>query len=253
MSQNFDEIIKNAFIETYFQPIADVTSGNVIGYEALTRGPKKNVLFMPNALIAEAKKRGRMGELDYLMRKMALINAEKRNLRKLLFINIDPLAIYDDSNNNEDVVKRCSEYGIAPRHISVEISERSAVCLFDKFQKEINEYRNMGFSIAFDDLNFSTFDVGKISSISPDYIKVGGTLVKEIETSSEKRELLDSIISISNFIHSKVIAVGVETERQFEIIRSMGVYAVQGNFIGAPNDQLKGISNKAKEIIEKNA
>lgn len=252
MAQNFDEIIRNAFIETYFQPIVNVSDGNVIGYEALTRGPKKNVLFMPNALIAEAKRRGRMNELDYLMRKMAIINAEKRGLRKLLFINIDPLSIYDDSSN-DDVVRRCSEYGITSRHIAVEISERSAVCLFDKFQKSINEYRNEGFSIAFDDVNYSTFDINKISNISPDYIKIGGPLVNEIETNPEKREQLNSIIAISNLINSKVIAVGVETAGQLEVLRSMGVTAVQGNFIGAPSDQLKVISNEAKEILEQNA
>lgn len=252
MAQNFDDIVRNAFIETYFQPVADVSDGNVIGYEALTRGPKKNVFFMPNALIAEAKRRGRMDELDLLMRKMALVNAEKRGLRKILFINIEPLSIYNDNNNNEDVVRHCSEYGIAPRHIAVEISERSAVCLFDKFQKTISEYRSEGFSIAFDDINFSTFDVAKISSISPDYIKVGGQIVKEIETSPQKREQLESIIAISNFIHSKVIAVGVETAQQLEVLRSMGVDAVQGNFIGKPHDQFGGISEEASDILVPN-
>lgn len=249
MSQNFDEIVRNAFIETYFQPVADVSDGNIIGYEALTRGPKKNVFFMPNALIAEAKRRGRMDELDLLMRKMALINAEKRGLRKLLFINIEPLSIYKNNKFSEDVVRHCSEYGISPRHIAVEISERSAVCLFDKFQKTISEYRSEGFSIAFDDINFSTFDVSKISSISPDYIKVGGALVGEIETSPEKRGQLESIISISNFIHSKVIAVGVETAEQLKILRSMGVDAVQGNFIGEPHEQFGGVSDKAMDLF----
>ena len=83
---NFDDIIKNAYVDTYFQPVVDLLKGNVIGYEALSRGPRGTDFYMPNALIAEAKSRSRMGELDFLLRKMALINAAKRDMHKLLFI-----------------------------------------------------------------------------------------------------------------------------------------------------------------------
>jgi EAL domain-containing protein (putative c-di-GMP-specific phosphodiesterase class I) len=110
---NFDDIIKNAFVETYFQPIVDLTNGNLIGYEALSRGPKGSSLFMPNALITEAKSRNRMKELDYLLRKTSLVNAEKRGLRKMLFINVDPVSIYED-DPAASVVMRSSEFGIPP-------------------------------------------------------------------------------------------------------------------------------------------
>ncbi len=207
---NFDDIIKNAFIETFFQPVADVTNGNLIGYEALTRGPKGSSMYLPTVLIAEAKSRNRMKELDNLMRKTAIINAEKRGLHKKLFINIDPIAIYEDDPVNS-IVMRSAEFGTPPRNVVVELSERNAVCSFEKFQTVISNYKNLGFSIAFDDVNCALSDIKKISGVNPDYIKIGGRFVRGIESDVDKRMELSSVIMIAKMVNAKVIAVGVET------------------------------------------
>lgn len=245
---NFDDIIENAFIETYFQPVVDLSNGNVIGYEALTRGPRGSSMYLPNVLISEAKSRNRMKELDYLMRKTALVNAEKRGLHKMLFINIDPVAIYDVDYAN-CVVMRSAEYGIPPRNVTVEFSESSAVCSFEKFQTIISGYKNAGFSIAFDDINCAFTDINKVSATNPNYIKVGGGLVRGIKTDIDKRMELEPVITIANMINAKVIAVGVEDQGDLEVLYSMGVYAAQGNLIGIPQKEFKGISDRAKGII----
>lgn len=249
-NNNFDSIILNAYIDTYFQPIVNLLNGSIIGYEALSRGPKGSDYFLPNTLITEAKARNRMQELDLIFRKMALMNASKRGLRKLLFINIDPLAIYTD-NTVENVVRRSSEYGIAPKRIVVEVSERSALCSFEKFQKAMDEYRRGGYTIAFDDINAALSNIDTVSSIKPKYIKIDGKFVKGINLpeNTKKVEELSPIITIAKMIGAKVIAVGVEKRDELRTLYRIGVDAAQGNLIGIPQKEFKPITEDAQILL----
>lgn len=250
-SINLDDIIKNAYVDTYFQPIVDLSSGNVIGYEALSRGPRGTGFYQPNALISEAKCRNRMHELDYLLRRMALVNASKRGLRKLLFINIDPISLYDE-NESESIVRRCSDFGIPPQRVVVEVSGRSAVCSFEKFQKTINSYRKDGFFIACDDINGSFTNINAMSTINPDFIKIDGRFVHGIDknTNVDKAVELNSVITIAKMIKAKVIAVGVETREELNYLYHRGVDAAQGNLLGMPQKEIRGISDNTVKLIE---
>jgi EAL domain-containing protein (putative c-di-GMP-specific phosphodiesterase class I) len=144
---------------------------------------------------------------------------------------------------------RSAEFGLPSKNITVEFSELSAICSFEKFQDIISTYKNLGFSIAFDDINCALSDIKKISGINPDYIKVGGRLVRGIETDIDKRIQLDTVITIAKMIKAKVIAVGVETSSELEMLYSMGIDAAQGNLIGLPQKEFKGISEQAKNLI----
>jgi EAL domain-containing protein (putative c-di-GMP-specific phosphodiesterase class I) len=247
---NFEDIMKNSFVDTYFQPIVNLADGYVIGYEALSRGPRGTSLYMPNALIAEAKSHSRMGELDHLLRKMALVNASKRGLRKLLFINIDPVALYDD-NKSENIVRRCADFGIPSRHVVVEVSGRNEICSFEKFRKIIEEYKTEGFSVACDDINSHLTNVQTVSSIAPDFLKIDGSFVRGIDTNNDinKYNEVSSVIEIAKMVNAKVIAVGVETEGELSFLYRMGVHAVQGNLLGEPQKEFTNISKKAAAII----
>lgn len=248
---NFDDILKNAFVDTYFQPIISLSDGNVIGYEALSRGPRGTNYYMPTALIAEAKRRNRMNDLDILLRKMALINASKRNLLKPLFINIDPIAIYN-GNMTDNVVRRSKDFGIPPHRVVVEVSEQNALCSLESFQSVIKEYKADGFQVAIDNItcNFSNFNA--ISCIRPNYVKISGRFVHQINVNYNINRIneLNNVLDIARMIGAKIIAVGVENMNELKTLYRMGIDAVQGNFIGAPSKEISTVSKKALEIIE---
>jgi EAL domain-containing protein (putative c-di-GMP-specific phosphodiesterase class I) len=115
----------------------------------------------------------------------------------------------------------------------------------------IKEYKNAGFSIAFDDINCALTNINKIAGINPDYIKVGGRFVRGIETDIDKRVELSSVIAIAKMINAKVVAIGIETESELEVLYSMGVDAAQGNLICIPQKEIKGVSEQVKEMIAK--
>jgi EAL domain-containing protein (putative c-di-GMP-specific phosphodiesterase class I) len=191
-----------------------------------------------------------MDELDHLLRKMSLINASKRGLRKLLFINLDPLALYDESQS-ESIVRFCADYNILPRHVVVEISEGNAVCCFERFRKLIVSYKSDGFSIACDGINCPFANIDAISSLNPDFIKIGGPFVRGINLNANigKTVELGSVITIAKMMKAKVIAVGVETPGELSCLYRLGVDAAQGNFIAPPQKELGGISDSAAQYI----
>jgi len=248
---NFDDILKNAFVDTYFQPIVSLSDGNVIGYEALSRGPKGTNFYTPTALIAEAKRRNRISDLDVLLRKMALINASKRNILKPLFINIDPIAIYSD-DKADNVVRRSRDFGIPPHRVVVEISEQNALCSLESFQSLINSYKSDGFQVAIDNITCNFSNINAISCLSPNYVKISGRFVHQINVNYNINRIseLNNVLQIARMIGAKIIAVGVENMDEIKILYRMGVDAVQGNFIGAPSKEVSSVSNKALEIIE---
>ena len=83
-------ILKEELITTYYQPIVSLQNAEIIGYEALSRGPEKTPLYSPLALIDCAKTHNRVWELEMLFRKKALERLHEIDNDKLLFINVDP-------------------------------------------------------------------------------------------------------------------------------------------------------------------
>jgi FOG: EAL domain len=247
---SLDEILKNGSIDTYFQPVVNLEDGSVLGYEALSRGPRGTSLHNPNALITEAKSYNRMGELDRLFKETALTNASKMRLRKPLFVNVDPVALYDLSTS-ENVLHRCADYGIPPQQIIVEISGKNELCSFETFRKITESYRAAGFSIGYDDINCHMSNIDSMSGVSPDYIKIDGNFVREIDKSSNRQTVSEvgDVLSIARMLGAKVIAVGVETKAELSFLYRLGVQAAQGNLLGKPQKELAAVSEETLELI----
>lgn len=249
-SLSFEDVLSNAYIDTYFQPVVNLDDCSVLGYEALSRGPRGTSLYSPNALIAEAKSRNRMAELDQLFKKKALMNAAKMRLHKPLFINVDPVALYELSVT-ESVLRKCMDYNIPARQIVVEISGKNEFCTFERFRKIIENYRSAGFLIGYDDINCHLLNIDGMSGISPDYIKIDGKFVREIDKTEDQQTVDDikDVISISKMLNAKVIAVGVETKEELAFLYTLGVHAAQGNLLGKPKKEITGLSGETEKMI----
>jgi len=92
------KIISRKKISTVFQPIICLSDGNIIGYEALSRGPENSILQSPIKLFNAAETYNMNWELELLCRTKALENAHFLEKNKLLFINVDPLILTNCNN-----------------------------------------------------------------------------------------------------------------------------------------------------------
>jgi EAL domain-containing protein (putative c-di-GMP-specific phosphodiesterase class I) len=242
------EIIKNNLVETIFQPIADIKNGRVLGYEALSRGPKGTDFYMPIPLISQAKSYNRMEELDAVLCENTLMNAKKRGIDNLLFMNLDTKYIFE-SNPVENILKKLSEYEFEPCRIVIEFSEKSVICKFDSFINIIQEYRDNGFLICFDNVGSAYSNLFTVGKIRPDYMKIDRNLTQGLNYDDNKRATIDMEMMIAILINTKLIAEGVETKEDLRALIDMGVSAAQGHLIGKPDKNFNGIWLEALQII----
>jgi EAL domain-containing protein (putative c-di-GMP-specific phosphodiesterase class I) len=134
-----------------------------------------------------------------------------------------------------------------PERIILEITESEQIENQEKINKFIHEVKTVGVKIAIDDFGsgYSNFD--HILTLSADYIKIDGTLIKNITESEESRIITEAIIAFSKKLGAKTVVEFVHNEAVYEMVRQMGADFAQGYFLGEPNPYLR----KTKRSEEK--
>ncbi len=230
----FRDLVLAEDVTALYEPIVNVTTREVIGYEALTRGPWDTELHAPGALFEMGEKTGLVFELDCLCRRIALRGARGLSPGKLLFLNCLPTAIHDPAFRG-DVLKRTLEsLRLRPSDVVFEISEKESIHNFEIFREARDYYGELGFKVALDDTGVAYGSLEAIMELSPDFIKVDLTLVRGIDTDPPRQELLRALNSVAASIQASVIAEGIETSEELATIHNLGIPYGQGYLFGRP-------------------
>ena len=227
-----DKILLEETVTTVFEPIVRLATNEVIGYEALSRGPAGTGLETPFALFATAELADREYELDSLCRRRALANARGIDAEQLLFLNILPTCIQDPDFQSARVRETLAALGLGPRNLVLEISERQAISNFPIFREAIDHFSGLGFRIALDDTGAGFSSLEAALELQPDFLKIDMSLVRSIEESPEKQEVLRGLQSLSAKMGSRVIAEGIETAQELAAIVALGIECGQGFYLG---------------------
>jgi EAL domain-containing protein (putative c-di-GMP-specific phosphodiesterase class I)/CheY-like chemotaxis protein len=224
-------IINEKQIRTVFQPIVTLSDRQLIGYEALARGPKGTFFEDPVNLFALATEASMSYELDTLCLGLAVKRAVPFIKHKLLFLNVDPNVIASDYLKNLVFLKDCS---LAPTQVCVEISERTFVTNFEKLASYLNNIKPMGVNIVIDDLGVGYSSLRGIVELNPAFIKADISLVRNINDDVIKQSIMQVISELAKKINSKIIAEGVETEEEFKTLVTLGITLGQGYLFAKP-------------------
>lgn len=228
------EVLDKKLITSVFQPIVDLRSQEVLGYEALSRGPHGTPFCSPVCMIEEAVAQGTLWELELAFRTSAITSAGDVGLDTLLFLNVDPNIVNDDTFREGLTVPLLEAHGLRPDLIVFEITERSAIDKFELFQAAISHYRSQGYRIAIDDMGAGYSNLNAICHIHPGFIKIDMALIRDIHQDSFKQAVVKSFVVLANLTGSKLIAEGIETMEELRTILSLGVHAGQGYLLGRP-------------------
>ncbi len=227
-----DKILLEQTVTTVFEPIVRLATHEVLGYEALSRGPAGTGLETPLALFRTAELFDREYELDSLCRRRALANARGIDSEQLLFLNILPTCIQDPDFQAAHVRETLAVLGLRPSNLVLEISERQAISNFPIFREAIDHFSGLGFRIALDDTGSGFSSLEAALELQPDFLKIDMSLVRSIEDSPEKQEVLRGLQSLSARMGSHVIAEGIETAEELAAIAGLGIEFGQGFFLG---------------------
>ena len=233
------KIIIEHNIKTVYQPIVDLKSLDIIGYEALSRGPDDTEFTNPALLFILASEFGLSFELDILCRKMAFANIRKMDTNKKIFVNTLAMTIHDPEFRGKYLEKLLEDIKIKPHNVVFEINEKMAIDNYDLFKLAMQDYSDIGIVHASDDMGTGYSGLERIMELNPGFMKLDISLVRDIDKSYIKRQIIKAMVSLSSGLNSNIVAEGVESRGEYETLRDLNVRYGQGFFFGQPSDNLQ--------------
>ncbi|MCL0077820.1 EAL domain-containing protein [Peptococcaceae bacterium] len=195
------KLIEEKNFNIVYQPLVSLSTGKVIGYEALTRGPKDSILESPAKLFPLAEKANLLYALEKVTREKALEKIGQLTDEELLFLNINPSILNDPSFSGDRTKEILLKNGKSPQSVVFEITERTAITNFAAFRKALEHYRKQGFKIAIDDVGAGYSSLQSVAELKPDFIKIDRSLIANINMDSTKQALLETFITFSRKIN----------------------------------------------------
>ncbi|MEK6738738.1 MAG: EAL domain-containing protein, partial [Planctomycetota bacterium] len=249
----FRSIISLGMIFTKFQPIVCLTTGDVVAYEALSRGPEGSIFENPTCLFDIAEKLEMLEDLDMLCREKAIMNAHTLGLNTKpikLFINIDAACITYVKHNPGQTKALIEEFEFKMDNVVLEITERTFIKDSQVFYQALSHYQSQGFAIAIDDVGSGSAGLRLISEINPQKVKLDKFLVENIDKSFKKQALVKMLVDMCHkVLHSKMVAEGIETFDEFTTIKALGIDWGQGYLFGKPSSRLQSVPDHVKNKI----
>jgi len=233
--QQFGQILLAKEVTVVYQPIVSMDDVNIIGYEALLRGPQNSFFNNPVNLFGYAEKTNQLYALEKLAREKALSGYNKNLINEKIFVNISPQVVNDPSFRADEMISYLAEMGTTPQQVVFEITERTGIDDFRSFRKSLGYYRQYGFQIAVDDAGSGYSSLQAISELQPEFIKLDISLIRDIDKTPNKRSLVETFLTFSEKTGSRIIAEGIETSDELVCLRELGVPLGQGFFLARPD------------------
>ncbi len=233
--KSLQDILDQRDLSALFQPIMDLSSGKIFGFEGLIRGPADSPLHSPANLFAAARQQGLSLEIEMLCRQTVLESFAVKHLPGQLFLNVSPEALAHPSFKNGQTLAFMENIGIDPKRVIIEITENQPTFDFEEMRNALLHYRSMGFQIAIDDLGEGFSSLRLWSELRPEFVKVDMHFVQGVNADPLKQQFLRSIQSIALSSGTQVIAEGIETAAEFRTTRDIGIACGQGYFIARPS------------------
>ncbi|MGH7198116.1 MAG: EAL domain-containing protein [Candidatus Omnitrophota bacterium] len=227
----FNKLRSGKKIQTVYQPIVDLKTKKIFSYEALSRPSEGDFLDNPAGLFNVARETGRVKELDLYCVECALKNGQTLGPDKKLFINLNHETLID-----ADVMKTLfAEKGsIGYENIVIEVTEQSILRSFEEIREALKDLKTKGVSVAIDDMGGGAVSLRDVAVLRPDFIKFDKSLIRDIDKSVTKQQIIISMIIFANGIHAATTAEGIETKREYETVLMCGVGLGQGYYFARP-------------------
>lgn len=232
--QTLNEILSLAALTPLFQPIISLKKNKIYGYEALIRGPSDSGLHSPVNLFDAASRHGRLAELDLLCREVAIKQFGQLKLKEKLFINTIPAALLQSDYQHGLTLSFLEKAGIPADQVVIELTEQYPIDDYTLMRDATEHYRDMGFSIAIDDLGAGYSGLRTWSELRPDFVKLDRHFMHNIHDDAQKRQFVQSMLDIASGINCQVIGEGVELRDEYVTAQEMKIDFVQGYYFARP-------------------
>ncbi|MCH2187064.1 EAL domain-containing protein, partial [Myxococcota bacterium] len=230
----FTELLLDRRVSSVYEPIVEVGTHTVFGYEALVRGPRGTPLYSADSLFRAASTHDLVFELDALCRASGLRGAADFPSETKLFLNVMPSSLETIGDREGLLMEALQESGLTPRDIVLEINEQESIQNFDKFRDLAERYRSQGFQFALDDTGSGYSGFEQMIELSPEYIKMDRSMVAGVDQNSTKQNVLIALLTLAEQMGSRVIGEGLGRLEELEMLQKLGIHFGQGWLFGQP-------------------
>jgi EAL domain-containing protein (putative c-di-GMP-specific phosphodiesterase class I) len=220
------EIIHGRSIHIAYQPIVDLSTADVIGYEALSRFPASPQR-APDQWFEEAHQVAKGTELELLAIELAVGRIADIPVPAYLALNVSPHTILSGK------LDACLA-GAPPGRLVLEVTEHAPVEEYANLCAALEPLRRAGLRLAIDDAGSGYASFRHILQLEPDIIKLDQSLIHEIDLDSGRQALAAALTGFAVDTGCAVVAEGVETDAELAVLRSIGIKAGQGYLFGRP-------------------
>lgn len=240
LEQNIPDAIKNREFVVYYQPKADISEeGNYTtnGAEALVRWVKDGEMISPAEFIPALEKSGLVSMIDYYVLEQVCVDINKwieMGLKPVkISSNFSRRHLHDNmfADKVEAIIKK---YNVDPSLIEIEITESYEAEDMEALKRFEQRMHLLGVELSVDDFGSGFSSIRMIKNIVSDTIKIDKSIIDGIGENGSDDIIISHIISMINSLGKKVIAEGVETEKQANFLRQNNCMNIQGFLYARP-------------------
>ena len=226
LERTFEDALNSIWLA--YQPIVQLSTQTIAGYEALLRS-ESPILCGPESVLRAAELLSSMNRVGRGVRSRAAHELQNSAESVTLFVNLHPRDLLDD-----ELLRPSSALTKVASRVVLEITEHAGLTSIDNLTTRIKELRRLGFRIAVDDLGAGYSGLGNIAALEPEFIKLDMTLVRNIDQSAIKQKVVASMLSLANSMGTAIIAEGIETRAECKTVVGLGCKLVQGFLFARP-------------------
>lgn len=234
MDGYLSEILNKGLLQAHYQPIVDMNSMTIFGYECLSR-PQHPIMNRPAMMFEIAEKFNRRRDLSYFCHKLALKALPRLRRGRKLFVNFHP-------KDFEEYIASGSRsnpfHGKDFTRLVLEVTERSYIEAPRELNAALEFYRKKGAAIAIDDLGSGYSALDLLAVLEPDFIKLDISLVRDVHKNDKKLKLLKTLFYYAGQIKCRTVSEGIENIEDLEAVRRAGGDLAQGFFLARPDPKL---------------
>ncbi len=216
-----------------FQPIMDCETGLPFAFEALVRGSGGEGAMSVLAGVTEENRYA----FDQQCRVAAIEGAVAAGIVETdakLSINFLPNAVYSPLACIQLTLKTAREHGFPTDRLIFEFTENEHMADTDHVRLIVESYRSMGFGTAIDDFGAGHAGLGLLAQFQTEYMKLDMELIRGIDTSMPRRMIVEGVVRMARSLDVTVIAEGIETDGEYDTLRSLGIRYLQGYLLARP-------------------
>ncbi len=246
LGQELRQAFQTGQLAMHYQPIADLSTNEIVGFEALMRWqhPERGWV-PPNVFIPLAEESDLILELGSFALHEAIREAstwgrhDDSVTRPYVTVNLSARQFLDP-NLVPTIKNMLCESGLAPIHLILEITEGVALIDLAETLTVLDHLGALGVGIALDDFGTGFSSLSYLEALSPRIIKIDQTFVRPVHESSRNDTLLEMIITLGQRLNMTMLGEGIETPEQFSRLRRLGCELGQGFFFSAavPEDEV---------------